>query len=129
MKKKLIALSGLVVSLSPVVALADAASDAAARAATCAAGELGGILCKVSGLISAVLPVLIALGVLYFVWGVVSFVIADEEEAKTKGRDRIIYGVIGLAVIVAMWGLVGILQKTFGLTTGTEVTLPGVPTL
>jgi len=41
--------------------------------------------------------------------------IASDEEAKKAGRDRIIFGIIGLAVIVAMWGLVNILIKTLVL--------------
>ena len=76
---------------------------------------------------NSVVPVLIALAVVYFVWGVISFVIADDEEAKSKGRDRIIYGIIGLAVIIGMWGLVNLLRNTFLLNNNTNVTLPTVP--
>lgn len=127
MKKKLIVLSGFVLSLAPVVAFAQGPTPTTttSAAAVCKTGELGGILCKVSQLIAGVLPVLIALAVLYFVWGIISFVIADEEEAKTKGRDRIIYGVIGLAVIIGMWGLVAIFNTTFGVGAGTIVP-PGI---
>ncbi len=89
--------------------------------------NLGDILCKISKLINTVIPVLLALGVLYFVWGVVQYVMASEEEAKKKGRDRMIFGIIGLVVIVSMWGLVGILINTFGLSGTTTYTLPCVP--
>jgi hypothetical protein len=70
---------------------------------------------KISAIFSAVLPVLVAFGVLYFIWGMVQYFIADSEEAKKNGRDRILYGIIGLAVIVSIWGLVGILNQTFNL--------------
>lgn len=124
MKKKLIVLSGFVLSLMPVVALA------AGR--TCASGGIAGlegVLCKIQDLLNAVVPVLVALGIVYFVWGVVSYMIGSDEEAKKKGRDRVIYGIIGLAVIVAMWGLVNILTDTFGLTgmNNPNVTLPSIP--
>jgi NADH:ubiquinone oxidoreductase subunit 6 (subunit J) len=76
---------------------------------------LSGVVCKIGALLSTVLPVLIILGVVYFVWGVVMFVISDSEEAKTKGKDKMIYGIIGLAVIIGMWGLVGIVIRTFGI--------------
>lgn len=81
---------------------------------------LAGIIAKISALFSAILPVLISFGVLYFIWGVIQYMIADGEEAKTKGRDTIVYGIIGLAVIVSIWGLVAILNQTLGLggTTG-----------
>ena len=71
------------------------------------------MLCKIADLLSYVVPVLATLGVVYFVWGVVQYVIGGDEEAKTKGRDRIIFGLIGLAVIVSLWGLVRLIQDTF----------------
>lgn len=89
----------------------------AATVSTCRATieNIGDILCRFSELLNSALPVLIALGVVYFVWGVVVYVIASDEEAKKKGRDRIVYGIIGLAVVVGLWGLVAIVVNTFGL--------------
>lgn len=73
------------------------------------------IICKMSEILNSLIPFLVLLGVLYFVWGVINYVIADEEEAKKKGRDRMVYGIIGLVVIVSLWGLVYIVVDTFGL--------------
>lgn len=74
------------------------------------------LLCKISDILGAVLPVLVALGVVYLVWGIVQYFIYDNEEAKTKGKERIIFGIIGLAVIIGLWGLVNILDDTFELS-------------
>jgi mannose/fructose/N-acetylgalactosamine-specific phosphotransferase system component IID len=83
---------------------------------TCdAATGLSKMLCNIQGLFNAVIPLLIALGVVYFVWGVVRYMIGDSEEAKKKGKDGIIFGIIGLAVIISLWGLVTIVLNTFGL--------------
>lgn len=99
----------------PILALATLLPFVAyAQACTGVAG-LSGILCRLSELLGALLPFLIALGVIYLVWGIVQYVIGDSDEAKKKGRDRIIYGLIGLAVIISIWGLVTILVKTFGV--------------
>ena len=76
---------------------------------TVSGGSFYIILTKISRLFNAIIPVLVALGVVYFVWGVVQYVIQDSEEAKKKGRDHMIYGIIGLAVIVSLWGLVYVL--------------------
>ena len=76
---------------------------------------LATILCKLSVLINTIIPILITLGVVYFIWGVISYVIAKEDEAKTKGRDMMIYGLIGLLVIVSVWGLVNVLKRSFGI--------------
>ena len=82
--------------------------------AACSSG-LTGVLCKLNTLLSQVLPFLVSLGVIYFIWGMVQYFIADDEEAKKSGRDRIIYGIIGLAVIISVWGLVTILVETLGV--------------
>ncbi len=125
MKKKLITLSGFVLGLAPVVAFAQ--TGTVSNCSGLSVSNINGILCKISSILGAVIPVIIALGVVYFVWGVISYVIAGDEEAKTAGRDRIIFGIIGLAVIVGVWGLVRILTNTFGLDNTTSITLPTVP--
>ena len=66
-------------------------------------------------MVAIIIPIIISLGIVYFIWGIVTFVIGNDEEANTKGRDKIIYGIIGFVVIFAMWGLVGIVIKTFGV--------------
>lgn len=73
------------------------------------------LLTNIHKILNGVVPVIITLGVVYFVWGVVQYVIGGGEEAKKKGKDRIIYGIIGLVVIISLWGLVNILINTFGL--------------
>jgi|SRR3989338_1429411 len=77
--------------------------------------NLKDLLVGVHQLLNSLIPILVALGVVYFVWGVVRYVIADGEEAKSRGRDNIIYGLIGLAVIIGLWGLVNIVVTTFNL--------------
>ena len=123
MKKKLGVLSGIVLGSMTVIALAQ-------NAVGCSSVQLGtiqSIICKIGNILDTIIPVLVVLGVVYFVWGVVSYVISGDEEAKKKGRERMIYGIIGLVVIVAMWGLVGIVTKTFNLNGSANVTIPTVP--
>ena len=117
MKKKLIALSSLGLVFTPFLAFAQT---------TCGTGDITAIICKVGSILNTIIPVIIVLGVVYFVWGVVQYVIASDEEAKKTGRNRMIFGIIGLVVIVSMWGLVGIVTNTFGLNgTTSPVYNPG----
>lgn len=88
---------------------------AGASAVTCTGEGIGKIICQINNILRSVVPVVVALGLVYFVWGVVMYVIADGEEAKKKGKNHMIYGIIGLAVIVGIWGLVNIVVATFGL--------------
>ncbi len=85
---------------------------------TCPGSGIGGLLTNIQLFINSIIPILLALGVVYFVWGVVKFMIADSEEAKTKGRDTIIYGIIGFAVIIGMWGLVNVVVNSLGFSSG-----------
>ena len=128
MKNKLMVLSGSVLGFSPVAAFAQSIGTGNTTVGCPAQVQtFGDMLCKISQILGAVVPVLIALGVVYFVWGVIQYVISSDEEAKTTGRNRMIFGIIGLAVIIAMWGLVNILAKTFGLSNQSNITLPTVP--
>jgi len=128
MKKKLIVLSGFILGLAPIMVLAQTTGAGPARCVPGARVEdLQTFLCKGADVLNAILPVLIALGIVYFVWGVIMYVIHDDEEAKVKGRDRMIYGIIGLAVIIGVWGLVRLLVNSFGLNNQTNITFPTVP--
>jgi len=85
-------------------------------------GNLADLLCRVGYVLNKIIPLLISFGLIIFVWGVVQYVIAGgDEEAKTKGRDRMIYGIIGLAVIASIWGLVNVVVSTFGLENSNSV--------
>ena len=60
---------------------------------------------------------LIAAAVVLLLYGVVKYISSgDNEEERKKGKDLIVYGIIGLFVMVSVWGLVNILTGTFGLS-------------
>jgi len=50
----------------------------------------------------------------------------QDEEAKKTGKNRMIWGIIGLVAIVAMWGLVSLLTTTFGLNNNVNVAVPTI---
>lgn len=126
MKKKLIGLSSVVLGFAPFLALAqNAASCTGTNIANL--GTIQSIICRIGNILDTLIPVLVVLGVVYFIWGVITYFIGNDEEAKAKGRMRIIYGIIGLVVIVAMWGLVGIVTRTFDLNGSANVNIPTVP--
>jgi len=125
MKKKLIGLSSLALGFAPFMALAQNSTGCD----NVDSGTIQSIVCTLGNILDTAIPIIIVLGIAYFVWGVVSYVINDDEEAKKKGRDRIIYGIIGLVVIVAMWGIVGIIKNTFGLDSATEDATINIPSV
>lgn len=76
------------------------------------------IMGKAHALLNQVIPVLIALATVYFIWGVIQYTMSTDEEAKTGARAKIIQGLIGLFVIVAFWGIVGVISNTTGIGSG-----------
>jgi predicted permease len=70
---------------------------------------LRGLLREIHGLISLVIPVLIALGVLAFMWGIVMYLFGKNKE---EGKSFMLWGIIALFVMTSVWGLVGILRGT-----------------
>jgi hypothetical protein len=101
----------------PIVALAQAAVGSLNGQVVerCTDEGIGGAICRISNILDAILPLLVALGVIYLVWGIVRYVIGGSEEDKKKGRDTIVFGIIGLVVIVGLWGLVYLVRTTFGI--------------
>jgi len=102
-------LAGISVGVLPLVALAQAYTPA---------NGIGGLITLLGSLLQAALPVLISLAVVWFVWNVFRYVIAGSDEEKTKARVNMIWGIVGIFVMVSIWGLVSILANTFG-TQGT----------
>ena len=90
-------------------------TNTSTSSSSCTSTGIAKMICQVQQILNSIVPVLVALGVVYFVWGVVQYVIADGEEAKKTGKNRMIYGLIGFAVIIGMWGFVNIIVSTFGL--------------
>lgn len=75
---------------------------------------LEGLLYSIHKLISLTIPVLIALGVLGFMWGIVLYLFGKNKE---EGKTFMLWGIIALFVMTSVWGLVGILRGTlFGNT-------------
>ena len=85
------------------------------------------ILNRVGSLINQAIPILVLAGVAYFIWGVVRYVIAGDADKKEDARRVIIQGLIGLFVIVGMWGIVFVGIDSAGLTANS--TLSGTPSV
>jgi ribose/xylose/arabinose/galactoside ABC-type transport system permease subunit len=63
---------------------------------------------------SYIVPFIISLAVMFFLWGVFKTTTAEGDSKKREeGISYITYGIIGLAVMVSIWGLVNLLTSTF----------------
>lgn len=81
------------------------------------AQKVGTILQDISDILNTVIPILMILATLLFLWGIITYITASGDEEKLKGaRTYIIWGLIGLFVMVSVWGLVQVLNNTFGIS-------------
>jgi len=85
------------------------------------------ILTVISKIINILIPLAIAAGVLYFIWGVIQYITAKDEESQGAARKTMISGIIGLFVIVAMWGLVSVLRNKFDLGGNNQINNQDIP--
>ncbi|MBU1046904.1 pilin [Patescibacteria group bacterium] len=77
---------------------------------------LEGVAELVSDLFGLIMPLILSLAVIYFVWSLVKYM-TKAGEAKDDARDQMIWGVVILFVMVSVWGLVNILGDTVDLDT------------
>ena len=86
------------------------------------------ILTNVRAALGIVVPIAITLALIYFIWQVVQYVIAADEEQKTDARKKMLYGVVGLFVIIAIWGLVNFIGAYLGVDPTTNpIVVPRIP--
>lgn len=80
-----------------------------------------------------IIPLIIGLAVITFLYGVGKYVTAGGEEAeREEARYTILYGIIIIAVMVSVYGLVRFVLNTFGLEQLNQQglsTIPKIPTV
>lgn len=88
---------------------------------------LQGYKTSIIGIINGMLvPVLIAIAFITFLWGVYKYFIlgADSDTERATGRQFVLWGIIGFVVIASVWALVNIVSGTLGLQIGNTAPLP-----
>lgn len=75
-------------------------------------------------LIKYVVPLIFAIALVAFLWGIFQYFFSGAEK-KEEAKDFLLYGIIGLFIMVSVWGLVRILTGTFLL----ENAQPNLPSL
>ena len=101
-------------------ALATFALPLVSLAAVSNVSDVGTLI--ISTINNVLVPVLFAVAFMVFLWGAFdTFILgATSEEVKEKGKNLMLWGLIGFFVMVSIWGLVNILTGTvsFGNATG-----------
>jgi uncharacterized membrane protein YidH (DUF202 family) len=72
---------------------------------------------KVNGqIINPLIIFLFALAVVLFLYGLVEFIgNGANDEKKTTGKSHMIWGVVGLTIMMGVWFILGVILRTFDL--------------
>ena len=112
------------IAITPVISLADD-SDTQEMFPNTATGSCSSINsfakfvgCIQSVILQPLIYLLFALAIVYFLYGVLTYVRkGGDEDDRRAGKDMMIYGIIALAVMVSVYGLVNLVTNTFNLET------------
>jgi hypothetical protein len=89
-------------------------------------GNFSQLLLSIGTIINTALPIIVALALLFFFYGLAKFILASgDEEARKQGKHIMIWGIVALFVMVSVWGLVAFLGQALGIQQGQS--LPNVP--
>ncbi len=67
-------------------------------------------------IINPLIIFLFALAVVYFLYGVFEFISKGEnEEAKTKGKSHIIWGIVGIVIMMGVFTILNMIMNTFNI--------------
>ncbi len=68
-------------------------------------------------IVNPLIGLIFALAVAYFLYGVFEFMSNQEnEEMKTTGKSHMIWGIVGIAIMLSVWGILNLIINTLGLS-------------
>ena len=80
----------------------------------------------IGSILNILIPILAAAALLVFFWGLVKFILKLGGDAKAveEGRNKMVWGLISLFIIVSLWGIIYFFQRQLGLQGVDWATLP-----
>ncbi len=77
--------------------------------------------------VNILIPLLMFIGVLVFIWGIVNYIPGGGNMEKRKtARGYIIYGLIGLFIMIGFWGITKVVFLTFNIQEGGAINMPSI---
>lgn len=73
------------------------------------------LVSSLTGIGNTIITVLVAFAVLYIIFNAVMFIVKADSEDRAKYRSAVLWGIVALAIMLSIWGLVALLRRTFVL--------------
>jgi len=65
-------------------------------------------------IVDPLISLLFALAVVYFLYGLVEFMMnQDNDEKKTTGKSHMVWGVVGIAIMISVFAILNLIVDTF----------------
>ena len=82
--------------------------------------NISNLVDSAGGIINNLVPIVMTLVVLAFFWGLFQYIRnkASDPGKAIEGKSIMIWGVVAIAVMASLWGLVAFLNETFGIDSG-----------
>ncbi|HVU06375.1 MAG TPA: hypothetical protein VHE10_01075 [Candidatus Paceibacterota bacterium] len=66
--------------------------------------------------VDPLIQLIFAAAVVYFLWGVFKYIqAADDPDERIQGGKHIIWSVIGLFIMISVWGIIAVIKRTIGV--------------
>ena len=83
----------------------------------------------VDTILNPIIAVIFAFGFFVFIWGLTVFLWNMRNgDIKEYGKQHMLWGVIGMFIMVSVYGIIALIEGTFGLNLNAS-TVPSFPTL
>ncbi len=113
MKKVFVLLSALAV---PAVALAQNTQ------------QFDKLIDRIISLATQTITFLMLVATIVFIWSIIQLILAKDETKLKAAKQQLKWSVIGLAVMVTVWGLIKFAASTLGVSTdNTDIKIPCPP--
>lgn len=67
--------------------------------------------------IDPLVKLLFAAAVFYFMYGVFKYIKdSDDSSSRTDGANHVLWSTVGLFIMISVWGIIKILQRTIGVS-------------
>ncbi len=66
----------------------------------------------ITGILNPLAGLMFVVAFAFFIWGIIEFIWnAGNEEKRTTGKQHIIWGLVGLLIMSAVWGIIAIIKN------------------
>ncbi len=71
---------------------------------------------ELGSIVQIAIPIIFGLALMFFIWGVATFILnAGDSKLREEGKQRMIWGIVGMFVIMSIFGIVAFINTALGI--------------